>query len=113
MSGGGTDGGYGTFTDQMANASTNIQNLRGELDKRNDTLRGDMKAVTTGWKGPAADEGQKMADAIQQVLANLNKALQNIAVALGDQGKEYTDISTKTGQQVADLTSKIQKMMSA
>ena len=108
---GGTQGGYGTFTDQMATASGNIASIRGDLDKRNETLRQDMKAVTTGWKGPAADEGQKMADALQRVLTDLNTALGKIGVALGQHGTQYEKISKQTGQQVADLTSSIQKMM--
>jgi WXG100 family type VII secretion target len=104
MSLGGVSGGYNTDVDVMDAAAKKVDAVNNQIQGQLKTLRGQVEATRSEWKGPAAAKFQSMMESWDKDAKQLNDALQSISQRMKSNRTGYA----MAEQAVGDAMSKIQ-----
>lgn len=90
---------FSVDSEAVLNATTQVQNTADRIRAENQSMRVQLTQLQQNWSGSAALAFQEVSEKWSVAQRQMEDALSNISVALGNAGRQYAD----TEQQAASL----------
>ena len=99
--------GFGTDADLMDKASTQVDEVRGNVEQAVSKLQGNLEPMLAGWQGGASGVFRQLMDSFKQNADVINRKLGEISENIKSSGQQYMQQEEEQGQEM----SKIQNML--
>lgn len=96
-------GGFGTDTEVMEKAVSEVQDVRQAVDSAVQTLNGEIEPVLGGWQGQAAQVFRKLMDQFNQEAKKINQKLDEIGENIQSSSKDYAQQQEESAEEISKI----------
>lgn len=96
-------GGFGTDTEVMQKAVSEINDVRQAVDSAVQTLNGEIEPALGGWQGQAAQVFRKLMDQYNQEAKTITQKLDEISQNIEGSGKDYAQQQEESSQEISKI----------
>ncbi|GAB2746696.1 WXG100 family type VII secretion target [Salinifilum aidingensis] len=96
-------GGFGTDTEVMEKAVSEVQQVRQAVDSAVQTLNGEVEPALGGWQGQAAQVFRKLMDQFNQEAKTITQKLDEIGENIQGSSRDYAQQQEESAQEISKI----------